>query len=328
MSPWLALGLFVALLFFSAVFSGSETGFYSLSRLRVEAEAQQGRLGARLVRLLMAGQAGLLITILIGNNLCLELLTHLAEHELGGVVPSWGREVAVTLILTPVVFFFAELLPKDLFRRRPRRLFGFSAPFLALARLAFLPLALPIQLLSSALEHLLGFRASELTRALGREQVLEVLQEGTRTGALAPRAQELALNVLELRAKTIASVLVPWDRVTTVDLDAPEEAQRERVAASGFSRLPALRGAGKEVAGYVLQLDPLGAATAEGGAAPIADHVRSILTLAPDLPVDRALARLRLAGQRLALVGTPAEPRGIITLKDLIQTISGDLAGW
>ncbi len=324
MSPWLALGLLALLLFFSGVFSGSETGFYSLSRLRVEAEAQQGRLVARLIRLLVAGPAGLLITILIGNNLCLELLTHLAEHELGAVVPSWGRELAVTLVLTPVVFFFGELLPKDLFRRRPRRLFGFFAPVLALARLAFLPLAIPIQLLSMGLERLLGFRESELTRALGREQVLEVLQEGTRTGALAPRAQELALNVLELRAKTIASVLVPWDRVEKVDLDAPLEKQRERVASSGFSRLPALRGEGKEVAGYVLQLDVL----ATAAAAPVAPHLRAMLALSPDLPVDRALAKLRVAGQRLALVGTPADPRGIVTLKDLIQTISGDLAGW
>ena len=43
-----------------------------------------------------------MITLLIGNNLSLELLANLAERELAGVVPSWGREIAVTLVLTPL----------------------------------------------------------------------------------------------------------------------------------------------------------------------------------------------------------------------------------
>ena len=37
---------------------------------------------------------------------------------------------------------------------------------------------------------------------------------------------------------------------------------------------------------------------------------------------------MRAAGQRIALVGTPEVPLGIVTLKDLVQTISGELGGW
>ena len=48
----------------------------------------------------------------------------------------------------------------------------------------------------------------------------------------------------------------------------------------------------------------------------------------PDLPVDRTLARLRAAGQRMAIVGTREAPVGVVTLKDLLEEISGDLARW
>jgi CBS domain containing-hemolysin-like protein len=44
--------------------------------------------------------------------------------------------------------------------------------------------------------------------------------------------------------------------------------------------------------------------------------------------VDKALARLRAAGARIALVGDPAGPTGIVTLKDLLEEISGPLAKW
>jgi CBS domain containing-hemolysin-like protein len=169
--------LFVLLLFASAVFSGSETGFYSLSRVQITAEARQGRWIALLIERLARNPALFLITLLVGNNLCLELLTHLvgAEVSTWAFLPAWSVELAVTLLLTPAVFLFGELFPKDLFRRRPRRLYGFFAPVLALARIVFLPVVWPLALLSTGLEHLFGVRARELERALGHERIQEIL---------------------------------------------------------------------------------------------------------------------------------------------------------
>lgn len=329
MSLALALAL---LLFLSAVFSGSETGFYGLSRLRIEAEAQEGRLSARLVRLLIKDEIGLLITLLIANNLALELLTHLVDSRLSRfeMIPTWGHELVATAVLTPFVFFLAELVPKDLFLRRADRLFMLFAPLIGLARIVFLPLSAPLRFLAAGLERLLAVQRSELTSALGREQVLELLREGRRSGALSPEAEKLALNVLDLRKKTVGSVMVSWDEVETVDLDRPEEERRRRVLESGFSRLPAVRrtGAATVVDGYVLQLDVLGEVVKSGGPTGTDAHLRPITVLPPELPVDRALARLRLEGQRMALVGETAAPAGIVTLKDLVQTISGDLGGW
>jgi CBS domain containing-hemolysin-like protein len=74
----------------------------------------------------------------------------------------------------------------------------------------------------------------------------------------------------------------------------------------------------------VHQLDVLGGGPGE----PVLEHLREVGALAPGIAVDRALARLRASGQRLAIVGDPGRPLGIVTLKDLLEEISGDLAGW
>ena len=52
-------------LILSAVFSGSETGFYSLSRVKLDADVRAGRRNARLVDRLTRDERGLLITILL-----------------------------------------------------------------------------------------------------------------------------------------------------------------------------------------------------------------------------------------------------------------------
>ncbi len=87
--------------------------------------------------------------------------------------------------------------------------------------------------------------------------------------------------------------------------------------------LPLVSAAG-EVRGYVHQLDVLG----EGDARPVATHLRPLPALPPDLPLDRALVVLRAGGQRMALVGRPGAPLGVVTLKDLVEEISGELARW
>jgi len=307
----------------SALFSGTETGLYSLSRLRVEARARAGNRTARLIQLLQRDEAGLLITILIGNNLMLEIATHLAENlaALGGVPPN-ARELVLALCLTPVLFFFGELLPKDLFRRRPHRLVAFVAPAIALARIAFLPLALPLRGLAWVIEHAAGLRHADVTSVLGHEVVYELLAESTRTGSIEPHAERLARNVLKLRSTKIDAVMIRWRDVSVIAEQAGDVACRETVARSNFSRLPVVAADGT-ARGYVHQTEVL--ATPDE---PVLARRRDLLALPPDLTVDRALARLRTAGHRAALVGTSAAPLGWLTLKDLVEEISGELAGW
>ena len=368
MSPAALLFSLALCLLLSALFSGSETGFYSLSRLRLEGDVKAGRRMAALVQRLVRDERGLLITILIGNNLMLELVTSFGDEglrEVIGVPPAY-REVLLTAVLTPLVFVFAELVPKDLFRRRPHSLLGWTAPLVAVCRVAFLPVALPLRLASTLVERALGVPQAALHALEGRVQILEVLEEGAKSGALAPHAQQLMTNVLELRAKRIDSVLIPWHEVLKIDLTAGSAGANARLANSEYSRLPVIGSLGR-VVGYLHVLDVLarragfpppadapapGAEVAlpahppagvqwvrsvgpwlEGDAAedavlPDSGLLRPLLVLTPETTVDRALAILRAEGQRAALVGAPDRPLGWVTLKDLVEEISGELGGW
>lgn len=315
----------LALLVLSGVFSGSEIGFYSVPRLRIEAEARSGRIAARLIRYLLQDDTGLLITVLIGNNLTIELLTHLAEAQVVAIdrIPDWGRELAVTLSLTPVLFFLGELLPKDLFHRRPYLWTRMTAPFILVLKYLFWPLAVPLRASARLLERALRLDDTSMARALGRDSVEEFLDEVLRHGALAPHAGELARNALELRTRTLANEMVSWDAVVSLPLEADPATQRRIVAEATLSRLPVVDGAGG-IRGYVHQLDVLGGEPD----APIETFLRPVLALSPDTSVEQALTRLRRGGHRLAVVGSPEQPQGLISLKDLVETISGELAAW
>jgi CBS domain containing-hemolysin-like protein len=315
--------ILVVCIFLSAVFSGTETGFYSLSPLRVEARASAGHPGARRIQMLLHNDTALLTTILVGNNLMLELATLTFEGLLVRArVPTDLLEVFATLVLTPVTFFFGELLPKDLFRRRPHALVSRFAWIILIARVLLAPLALPLRALSRLAERTAGLSASRVARAFGREKVVELLEESARGGSMEEHVHDLVQNVLGLRGTSVAQVLVPWRRVRWLSVGLADSELRSSVAQSNFTRLPVVDASGA-ARHYVHQLDVLGVPDR-----PVTEHLRPLLALPPELSVDRALGRMRNAGQRAALVGTPEAPLGLVTLKDLVEEISGELGGW
>lgn len=318
-----ALAGLIACAVASALYSGGETAVYSLSRLRLEVEAAQGRRAAQRIQALFRDEVGLLVTLLVGNNLMLELASHCGDGVAVAVgIPAAAREIVVTLTLTPLFFIASELFPKDLFRRRPHGLLPVYGHLLWASSWIFRPLAWPLVGLSRLARRLVGATPDEPGLTSGQKRVTAVLAEGRATGAIPAEAEELVHNVLALKEISIHRVMIPWERVTTIATDDPDDAQRARVARSDFSRLPVV-GPGGAVVGYVFQLDVLAAPDV-----PVLDHLRSVPFLAPETSIDRALARLRTVGGRAAAVGTAEEPIGWVTLKDLVEEISGELTRW
>ncbi len=322
--PVVGLLVLGALLFASALYSGSETALYSLSRPRLDLRLRAGGRRARLVSWLTQRDAAVLITILIGNNLALELLTRHTHGRLEILdgLEGYARELIVSALLIPLVFFFGEILPKEFSRRRPLAVLEFTAPLVVASRFLFWPLERVIWLLAIGLERITGARRQDLARRPGREAVLRLVEEGARAGALPPRAERLVRNALELRRIPVTVAMIPWSAVQTVRIDGDAPQARAALLDSPFTRLPVVDAQGR-VTGYLHQLEVL----REPDRA-LADLLRPLPAIPAATPVDRALARLRLLGQRAALVGDPAAPAGLVTLKDLLEEISGDLGDW
>lgn len=324
MSLWISALVLVVGLVGTAIFSGAETAFYRASKVRVDMEARAGSRTARLVGFLLARETALVIVLVLGLNLCLEFMTRDVEVLLVAAgVPHSGIEIYLTLILTPIVFFFGELLPKELARRKPHAFLRIAAPVVVSMRFLLWPIERALFLVTATVSRLFGLEERLFQAGQGRDAVLDFLREGQKSGAIPHSAEQMARNVLNLRSIQVERCMVPWKDVTRLDARDADADLYAVVSHSRHTRLIVV-GADGSVAGYVHQLDVLGGGPGE----PVLDHLRDVRALDPGTAVDKALSRLRASGQRLAIVGDPAHPLGIVTLKDLLEEISGDLAGW
>ena len=143
------VGIFVCLLH-SAMFSGLNLAFFSLSRLRLEAEAGAGNHAAVTILELRRNSNLLLTTILWGNVGINVLLTLLSNSVMAG---------AIAFVFSTVLITFAgEILPQAYFSRNAMRMASILSPVLRVYQRILYPVA--------------GPSAWMLDRLIGEEQML------------------------------------------------------------------------------------------------------------------------------------------------------------
>ena len=129
----------------SAMFSGLNLAYFSISKLRLEVEKRRGSEQAATVLKLRGDANFLLTTILWGNVGINVLLTLLSNHVLFGVAAFLFSTIFITLL--------GEILPQAYFSRNALRLAGLLSPILRIYQFLLYPVAKPAALV---LDTLLG----------------------------------------------------------------------------------------------------------------------------------------------------------------------------
>ncbi|MFO7901809.1 MAG: CNNM domain-containing protein [Planctomycetota bacterium] len=253
---WFILPLLAAGVILSALFSGSETGFYRVIRIRLLLDGLGGDSLSRML-LRLTNQPPLFVaTTLIGNNVA-NYITSLAIVLAAQTLFS-GSQVAETLaplLLSPVIFVYCELLPKQLFFYAPNRLLHLSGTVLLLCAVLFAPVALLLWGFGWLLEKLLGEPPLRVQLALASKELQHVLLEGKKAGILHTAQHNLAHQLFTHGSQNISRLATPMNRVESVPLgattsDALNLASRQRSAV-----VPVRERNGHELVGYVRVID-------------------------------------------------------------------------
>lgn len=230
-----SLTLLISGLALSAFFSGSETGFYRATRVRLVIDALNGDwISSRL--LWLANNPALFVaTTLIGNNIA-NYMTSLGVVLLTRVVAgdASAMEVAATVLFSPLVFVYGELLPKYLYYNAPNLLLRRGGPPFLFFAAIFAPISAALWVLGLAIQTLTGKKPLFVRLALARKELEEVLQEGHEAGVLRPAQRDLAQNLFAIAERPLISYCRPASAIATTRLgtaknEVLQAARRQRV---------------------------------------------------------------------------------------------------
>jgi len=323
-AAWLAFC--AANMILSGLFAGAETGIYLLNRVRVELQAEAGSVPAgRLRRFLRSGD-NVLSVLLIGTDVHQYFATFAvsAMFVLAGYTDH--AEWYTLAVATPLLFVFKDSVPKNVFQRTPELMVYRLSRLLRLADVVFkfTGLSLLVRGFSAGLLRLLGRRAARNSLHLGHEGLAAILAEGHASGALTLSQANMAGRIMAIADVHLGDVLQPMDRVVAVPREISREALLERIAGHDYSRLPMLAEAG-QIVGVVDIYDIL----TDEKQLPPASHMMSPLIIPAEANITEALCILQRNRQALAVVADENQKHvGIVTVKDLVEEIVGELEEW
>lgn len=197
----------------SAFFSGSETGLYRVSRVRLRLEAAQGDWIARIL-LWLVNRPGLFVaTALVGNNLANNMvsLAVVLFSQLLFSRPEHLSELLLTLVLSPGIFVYGELLPKYLFLQAPNRLLRQTGPVFFFFTVIFLPVSLLVWGINFLLNQLLGGSVQPVRFQLARRELRRILEDAYEVGVLQPVQRRLAEALFRLANQPIGQFALPLE---------------------------------------------------------------------------------------------------------------------
>lgn len=338
------LALFV-LYFLAALFCCIETAYTSTNRSLLRDQASQGNAKASLAKRLLENASSFFGTVLFGTNLIHVSITTLVSVVLVPILLKTqfvknlmlanGIEgIITTLIVTPTLLVFSELVPKAIGRTHADKLTPSLAPVLNIARVI---LAIPVGVMafiSSKLSRLFGTsKDNDQLGKVTRDDLKVLASMATEQGVLHKESGQIMSSVLELDNKPIESIMVPLVEVESLPSTATigdVEALAER---TGFTRFPVFDKRVDEVIGLVSLRRCLYEITFgnenndEFKNIPIASMIDRNVTFVPETMTVGALTRefRKTHIPMMVVVDEYGGVVGVVTIEDLLSLLVGGI---
>jgi magnesium and cobalt transporter len=179
-------------------------------------------------------------------------------------------------------------------------------------------------------DRLLGRRSPDHSL---RESIAELVQEAAEASDAPGEPPELdrherllIANVLRLRETTADDVMVPRADIVAMRADVTLAQAIELIRNDGHSRLPVYREQLDDVIGMIHVKDVF-AYVGRAEAFSLEAILRKPLMVAPQMPVMDLLLQMRMQRVHLALVVDEyGGIDGLVTIEDIVETITGDIA--
>jgi len=319
----------------SGLFSGFETGMYQLSRLRLRLGVERRIWRFILLGKTMRDSSALLLSILIGNNLTHYIITSIATFMLLSKFSSeHTAELTATFMTAPILFIFAELIPKSIFYHRADSLMPALSPILLFFHKVFTwcGAVYVLRFFAGLTAKATGSSIStkNIIFASGRPHIKAIYRETEEEGFLSRIQNEIFNRLVSIPEINVQYIMTPMNRLETIELKSDRKAVFEKLKQTAYTRIPVYDRWAENVVGWINIYKIL---TSDEDFKDLSSFLHPIGKVEPQTDVITAIRIMQREKHKILLVSRSTRsgkqtPLGIITMKDLAEELLGELSEW
>lgn len=335
-SVWEQLLLILILTLVNAFFAAAEIALVSLSRVKMEEQANKGDKKARVLVQVLGHSNQFLATIQVAITFAGFLSSASAATTIAGrLAPllgnaAWTKEAAVlivTIVLSYVSLVFGELYPKQVALHRAEAIAKITVQPVRIVGILLRPFVWLLSMSTSLLMKLTPIDFSETEPKLTREEMVHMIESGKSAGVLETDEYEMLEGIITLNKKMTREVMVPRTDAFMIDICADNDQNIDAILAQPFSRIPVYRDDKDQVVGVVHIKNLLKEARQKGFQAMQIEAVMKEPLFVPEtITIDDLLFEMKRTQQQMAiLLDEYGGVVGLATIEDLLEEIVGEI---
>ena len=320
--------LLIVLIISGGFFSGAETAYSYCNKIRMKTLADEGNAAAaRVVRITDQMDKAITTNLILIN--VLHVLTSTVATVLAISWMPWNTSLATTLatlILTLLIFFFSETLPKTFCRDNADAYALAFSPFFAVLMFLLTPLSFLFLKLSDLAKRL--FARGEEQHAITEDEFSEMVEKVEDEGVLEPEESAIIQSAVEFSDRTVQDIFTPAEKVVAVDKNWDRDKILEILQEEKFSRVPVYDRDLSHVLGILQVKEYLTAVIneTEEEEADWRDFLRPAYTVKPEMTLTALFESLGRRHTHMALVVNQREAlQGVVTMEDLLEELVGEI---
>ena len=315
-------------------FAGSETGVYRLSRFRLRLGIERKRPFYALLGKIMDDSTGLVFSMLVGNNLVHYLVTSIVTVILlSKAISAHAAEIYATILMAPILFIFSEVIPKNIYYHRADALMPRFAPVLWFFHKLFTwsGVVAGLKIISRTFASLLGLPADTAGAiTLGRTgYIKQIIRETRDEGILSSVQNDIMNRLVNVPHITISSVMTPITKTEMLDVNTAGAEVLTKLRRCPYTRLPVYEHSRNSIIGFINIYEVLHTGAEFDN---LRGFIKPISRFSATTSVIDAINRMRRQNLKIVLVipdyARRKRPFGIVTMKDLVEELTGELAQW
>ena len=315
------LAVLAALVVAAAVLGAAEAALLRVSPVRIEVRAATGeRAATRLLPLLdelPAVMNTILLVVLLVQIAAATLVGAFAARHFG----SLGVTLA-SIVLTVVLFVYAESIPKTYAVRHPVRVAETTAPLVRVLRTVLRPVVSVLVWFADLQAPGSGIATSLVVT---EQELVRLAKDAAAAGRIDASDLDLIERAFVLGDLRVDEIMVPRTEVTGIPATATTAEALDIATRSGHRRLPIYEGDLDAVIG-IARLRDLAAAALEDPLRPAAELARPELLVPESRRVVDLLGDMQSSGLHFAVVvDEHGGTEGIATIEDVVAQLVGDI---
>ena len=309
----------IVLLILSAMASGSEVAFFSLTRSDIETLELRNDIGAKRVLDLLSNRDRLLATILVANNMvniCLVIVVTQLVGEIFTFSGVW-EFVFNTVVITFLLLLFGEIMPKVFSQTDPVKMSVLLSLPLKVLRWLLYPLAFILMRTSNRVSRL-ATRSTEISI----EELADAV-DLTETGS--EEEQKMLSGIVAFGQTEVVEIMHSRVDITGLEFDASYDEVRKVIVETGYSRIPVYGDDLDDVRGvlYVKDLLPY---IGEASDFKWQELLRKPYFVHEHMMIDDLLKKFQKKKIHIAIVVDEyGATQGLISLEDILEEVVGEI---